>query len=227
MKKFRSILWGIVLVAIGVIIGLNAIGVLDVDIFFDGWWTLLIIIPSFIGIFTEGEKLFNVIGVCLGAFLLLCCRDVLEFSLLWKLGIPIIIVVIGLKMIFGGIFKNKSDKVIQNNRINGVNIVKHNAMFSGSDANYSGEMFYGTELSAIFGSVTCDLRSAFIEQDCVIKAVSIFGGVDIYVPEGVNVKVHSTSIFGGVSNDEHKNSQDNSHTIFINAVCLFGGVDIK
>ena len=227
MKRFRTVLWGIVLVAIGIIVGVDAAGIVDVDIFFDGWWTLLIIIPCFIGLFTEGEKYFNIIGICFGCFLLLCCRDILEFSMLWKLGIPILIVCTGVKMIFGGVFKNKSDKVIEKNRVNGVNIIKHNALFSSADANYSGEMFYGTNLSAIFGSVTCDLRTAFIEQDCVIKATAIFGGVDIYVPEGVNVKVHSTSIFGGVSNDNHKNSQDNPHTIFVNAVCLFGGADIK
>ena len=227
MKRFRTVLWGIVLVALGVIIGIDATGFADIDVFFDGWWTLLIIIPCFIGLFTEGQKDFNIIGICLGCFLFLCCRDILEFSMLWKLGVPIMIVVIGIKMILGGVFKNKSDKVIQKNKVNGVNIAKHSALFSGSDANYSGEIFYGTELSAIFGGVACDLRSAFVEQDCVIKATAIFGGVDIYVPEGVNVKVHSTSIFGGVSNEEHKNSSENPHTIFVNAVCLFGGVDIK
>ena len=227
MRRFRTILWGIVLVAIGAIVGLNALEIIDVDIFFDGWWTLLIIVPCFIGIFTKGEKFFNIAGVCLGVFLLLCCQDILEFSMLWKLGVPVIIVAIGIRMIFGGIFKNKSDKAIQKNIIDGVNVRKHNALFSGSDVNYSGEMFYGTELSAIFGGLTCDLRTAFVDRDCVIKAITIFGGIDIFVPEGVNVKVHSTSIFGGVSNEKHKNSPDNPHTVFVNAVCLFGVIDIE
>ena len=118
MRRFRTILWGIVLVVVGAIVGLNALEIIDVDIFFDGWWTLLIIVPCFIGIFTKGEKFFNIAGVCLGVFLLLCCQDILEFSMLWKLGIPIIVIATGIKMILGGIFKNKSDKVIQKNQIN-------------------------------------------------------------------------------------------------------------
>ena len=61
----------------------------------------------------------------------------------------------------------------------------------------------------------------------VIKANAIFGGIDIYVPEGVNVKVNSTSFFGGVENKIHKNSPGNQHTIYIHANCLFGGIDIK
>ena len=227
MRKFKSTIWGVLLVVVGVIVALNALEITNIDIFFDGWWTLFIIVPCFIGIFTSDEKFGSILGVAVGVFLLLCCQDILDFSMLWKLGLPVIIVAIGLKMIFGGLFRNKSEKVIENVKINGGDTKKFGAAFSGSQANFSGEIFYGTELNAIFGGVDCDLRGAFIEQDCVIKANAIFGGIDIYVPEGVNVKIHSTSIFGGVDNKEHKNSPDNPHTIFVKANCLFGGVDIK
>ena len=43
MKNISKGLWGIVLIAIGVVIGLNSFGVANIDIFFDGWWTLFII----------------------------------------------------------------------------------------------------------------------------------------------------------------------------------------
>ena len=227
MKKFKSIIWGIILVVVGVIVALNALEITNIDIFFDGWWTLFIIVPCFIGIFTSNEKFGSILGVAVGVFLLLCCQDILDFSMLWKLGLPVIIVAVGLKMIFGGLFKRKSEKIEENIEINGFDMSKFGATFSGTDANFSGQMFYGTELNALFGGVTCDLRGSFIEQDCVIKANAIFGGIDIFVPEGVNVKIHSTSIFGGVDNKEHKNSPENPHTIFVKANCLFGGVDIK
>lgn len=227
MKKFKSIIWGIILVIVGVIVALNALEITNIDIFFDGWWTLFIIIPCFIGIFTSDEKFGSVLGVAVGVFLLLCCQDILDFSMIWKLGLPVIIIAVGLKMIFGGLFKRKSEKIAEKIEINGFDMNKFGATFSGTDANFSGQMFYGTELNALFGGVTCDLRGSFIEQDCVIKANAIFGGIDIFVPEGVNVKIHSTSIFGGVDNKEHKNSPENLHTIFVKANCLFGGVDIK
>lgn len=35
MKKLNGIVWGIVLVAAGVLLGLNAFGITDIDIFFD------------------------------------------------------------------------------------------------------------------------------------------------------------------------------------------------
>lgn len=34
MNNIKNILWGIILVIIGVIIGLNTIGITDIDIFF-------------------------------------------------------------------------------------------------------------------------------------------------------------------------------------------------
>ena len=43
----------------------------------------------------------------------------------------------------------------------------------------------------------------------------------------VNVKIISTPIFGGIS-DERKNKPQNSKvTIYINALCMFGGIEIK
>ena len=95
MKKTSKILWGAVLIAIGVIFSLNAFGITDIKVFFDGWWTLFIIVPCFIGIFTDREKTGNIIGLLIGLFLLLCCQNVLSFGMLWKLAIPAVIVIIG------------------------------------------------------------------------------------------------------------------------------------
>ena len=113
MKKVSSFLWGLVLVAAGVIFALNAFNITDIDVFFDGWWTLFIIIPCAIGLFTEREKIGNIIGIVVGVFLLLCCQDILNFSMLWKLLIPAIIVVIGLKMVLTGLFGNKANEIMK------------------------------------------------------------------------------------------------------------------
>lgn len=227
MKKSRSILWGIVLVLAGVLLALNSLDVLDVNIFFDGWWTLIIIIPCLIGIFTDSDKTGNLIGLCVGVFLLFCCQNILSFDLLLKLLFPIIIVIVGCKMIFGTFKSNKSQKVMNEVVSNGGNVRNATATFSGQDLIYGlGEEFTGAELNAIFGGVKCDLRNAVINRDCVIKCSAIFGGIDIFVPQNVNVKVNSTSIFGGVSNKAN-NSSANTVTVYIEGTCLFGGVDIK
>ncbi len=227
MKKISKISWGAVLIAIGVIFSLNAFGITDIKVFFDGWWTLFIIVPCFIGIFTDREKTGNIIGLLIGLFLLLCCQNVLSFGMLWKLAIPAVIVIIGLKLILGGLFGEKAVKMISESRQNGDNIKIGCATFSGQDMNFDGEVFSGAELTAVFGGVECDLRTAIIEKDCAITASAIFGGIDIYVPDYVNVKINSNSIFGGVSGKNKRPPIQGGVTLYINATCIFGGIDIK
>lgn len=227
MKKVSSIIWGFILIAAGIIFALNAFDITKIDIFFDGWWTLLIIIPCAIGIFTEKDRTGNIIGLILGVFLLLCCQNILSFSMLWKLAVPLIIIYIGFKMIFGGFFNNKSSEISKKISESGAKPRYGTAIFSGCDMRPDGEIFDGAELNAVFGGVECDLTNAVFNKDCVIKAYAIFGGVDIILPEHINVKVNSNSIFGGTSSKKHINSKSNEFTVYINTVCLFGGVEIK
>lgn len=227
MKKISNILWGVVLVAAGVILALNAFEIISINIFFDGWWTLIIIVPCVIGLFTSREKGGNIIGICVGVFLLLCCRDVLSFDMFWKLLIPAAIVVIGVNIIIGNLRSGKGNEIYKALKDSGTPMKSAAATFSGTNVNFDGEDFEGAELNAVFGGVKCDLRGAVIEKDCVINASAIFGGIDIFVPDNLNVKINSTSVFGGVSDKNHTKNQADRHTLYINATCLFGGVEIK
>jgi len=228
MKKFESILWGIVLVVIGVIIGCNALGITNINIFFDGWWTLFIIIPCLIGLFTEHEKIGSFIGLLIGVALLLACQDVIRFEMIWKLALPVVLVIIGLSLIFKDTFNQKLSKEIKEINKKNKDKNEYNATFSGQNINFDGEEFKGTTLTTVFGSVKCDLRKAIINENQVINCTSTFGGIDIYMPNDVKVKIKSSAIFGGVSdNRKEKNETEDSKTIYINANCVFGGVDIK
>lgn len=227
MKKSKTIIWGIILIIAGILLAVNSLGIADINIFFDGWWTLIIIIPCFIGLFTESDKVGNLIGILIGVFLLFCCQNILSFDLFLKLVFPIVIIAVGAKMIFGSFKSSKSTKVMDEVVSSGGNVRNTTATFSGQDVNYSGEIFSGAEYNAIFGGIECDLRGAVIDKDCVIKATAIFGGIDIFLPPNVNVKVNSNSFFGGISNKAHQNSSANTVTIYIEGTCLFGGVDIK
>ena len=227
MKKLSKILWGVALILVGGIFALNAFGITDVEVFFDGWWTLFIIVPCFIGIFSDREKTGNIIGLLIGIFLLLCCQNVLSFGVFWKLVIPAIIVIIGLKLIISAVLGDKATKMIAVSRQNGDNVRTGCATFSGQDLNFDGEVFEGAELNSVFGGVKCDIRNAIIEKNCAITASAIFGGIDIFVPDNVNVKITSNSIFGGVSEKKHRPYVENAVTVYINATCIFGGVEIK
>ena len=225
MKNLSRILWGIVLIFIGVIWGLNRTGVADINIFFAGWWTLFIIVPSIISLFERGSnKTSSIIFLVIGILLLLAAQGVFEFEILWEILFPAIVILIGLSLIFG----HKVDFNVKEKTkcLNSDDTESIFAAFGEQNVSKSGEKFEKANLNAIFGAVKLDLREAKLEKETVIGAWAIFGGIEILVPEDCIVKVKATPVFGGVSN-ERKNNEDAKKTIYIEAYAIFGGLDIK
>ncbi len=222
MKKISGIIWGVLLIIAGALFAVDSLGFAEIDVLFDGWWTLFIIIPCTVGVFAERDKTGNIIGLTVGVFLLLCCQEILSFSILWKLLFPIIVIIIGLKLILKNI--NSGKNIIKFNK-KSVNAKNANAIFSGKELNFNGQVFEGARLTTVFGGIMCDLRDAYIEKDCVIEAFSAFGGLELIVPENINVVDNTNCIFGGISNVTA--SVPDVPTLYLNGTCVFGGIDIR
>ena len=228
MKKVSAIMWGLVLVALGVILGGNALGWFDIDIFFKGWWTLFIIVPCTISLITNPKEwLGDVIGVIIGVSLLLACQDVISFGNLWKLLLPAIVILIGLSMIVKNLFSQKFDKAVEKLNEKFDKDDESGAVFGGTNINMAGKEFKGKNVSAVFGAVKLDLRDAKIKEDVIVNATAVFGGVEILVPDDVIVETKSNSFFGGVSNKRTVKPKDKAPTIYVNGMALFGGVEVK
>lgn len=244
--NIHNVIWGIVLILAGVAFALNALGIANIDVFFKGWWTLFIIIPCAIGLVTSSDKSGNAAGLLLGVFLLLCARDILEYSMIWKLLLPAFVVMIGLNMLFGGLFgrkhrddddafdvvfdddnddDNDDDENDDANSKDGNPPHTVDAIFSTHRLNYSGKVFHSANINVIFGGAQLDLRNSIIEEDCKIRTGCIFGGITILVPENVNVRVQGSGIFGGVfDKTEHC---ENAPIIYIKSNFIFGGVTVR
>ena len=105
MKNLRNILWGIVLIVLGLIMGANSLGIVNVDLFFSGWWTLFIIVPCVIGLITEKDKAGYIVGIVVGVILLLSRQNVISTDMIWKLALPVILIIVGISFFF----KNKDN----------------------------------------------------------------------------------------------------------------------
>ena len=79
-----------------------------------------------------------------------------------------------------------------------------------------------------FGNIDLDLRQAtFDSETLTIVAYGMFGAVDVYVPEGVEVDLHGVAVFG------HKRARGNdppprpgAPLIRVYALSLFSGIDV-
>ena len=230
MRKTGKIILGILLVAIGLLFAYNALFDPDINIFFDGWWTLFIIVPSVIGIIEGRDVKSCLVGLAIGVAFLLSAQNIIDLGLVWKLIIPAALIFAGASIIFKDVVKSKLNKeiktVVERNRENNHKNAEHFAIFSGHELDFSGVVFDGSDMTAVFGGIDCDISRAVINEDVVINANAIFGGVDIFVSRDVNVKVKATSIFGGASKGR-KAAVPDAPTVYVNAVSVFGGVEIK
>ena len=224
MKKYKNIVYGIMLILLGIIIALISLDIIHTNLLFKGWWTLVIIIPSIIRLLFDDDKLGNLISLIIGILLLLGVRNIIDYKILLKLFVPILLVTVGLSLILKNILESK--KTLQ---IKELNKVKDNtkdifATLSNENKKIIGE-FKGISIDAVFSNVELDLREAEIKKDQVINVSTIFSGVTILTNNNIKVIVKSDSLFGGVSN--HVEEKDEAKAIYINASCLFGGVEIK
>lgn len=222
MKNLTRIIIGAILIAYGVIYALGAFGIANINISLDGWWTLFIIIPCLNGVFTSKDKFGNFIGLAVGVLLLLAARDVFEYNMIWKIIAPIIIVILGVKLIVKSVSPSKTDTTVQKEN------QEHTAAFESQSVDFFDEEITVAKIGAVFGGTKCNLTDAKIKNGSQLNLLCVFGGADIIVPENVNVKINTFCLFGGISDKRVIKPTDRSAvTLVINGFCIFGGADIK
>lgn len=229
-NKISNLIWGLVFIFLGVGIAGDILGQWEFRVFFPGWWTLFIIIPCLVSIIRNGITLWSSAGFLIGIMLLITQYVNINIDW-WKLIVPAILIVIGLQIIFRGAFRKKIRienpiHVEGQSDFNKSNRQSCSAVFSSNKVKVT-DQFVGANLDAIFGAVELDLRDAVFVSDVEITATAVFGGIDIFVPAGINVKINNIPIFGGVSNKTGYTPDQGAYTIYLDSTTMFGGVDIK
>lgn len=221
----RSIL-GLLVIAVGVLLFLGAMGQIDAgEIFSKGWPAILIVIGLFSFFENSSSRVFGVIMIIVGVFYQLKVLDIFFQDVeIWMFIWPTIIIIVGLFLIFP---RKKHN--------NDTNVLNNTAIFGGGELNIVSQDFTGGEVSAIFGGMEVDLRDAAISGNdpAVINIFVAFGGVDFKVPDDWTVEVKAIPLFGGWDN-KHKPSRNqndgslNPHKhLVVKGLILFGGLDVK
>lgn len=216
MKKNRNTIFlGLFIIAIGIIFLGNNLNIWNIEIFFDGWWSLFIIIPSLKGLLKREDILSSILGLTIGILLLLAAQSLISWDMVGKIFIPTLIIVIGFSLVL-----KSTKKISQGESFTFFGI------FSGTEEKVTSKIA-NAKCIAIFGGIDLDLTKAKLKEDITIDCITIFGGTDIKVPENVEIKTSGVPFFGGVENLSNNETNNDSKTIYINYVCLFGGIDIK
>lgn len=224
----NNVLWGLIFIILGVGFAGNVFDLWSFSIFFPGWWTLFLIIPCAASLYHNGIQTGPLVGFSVGVMFFLSSQGFISGNLIVRLFVPVVLIIIGASIILSSSpRKTISYKSSELQKKNLNNMTYYTATFSSQNIVLDNQIFTGASINAIFGSITLRLDNSIINEDVVINCNSTFGGIEIYLPNYVNVKVSRTPLFGGVSNRRYAVTNPDAPTIYINATCMFGGVEIR
>lgn len=224
ISDLGRLLLGLAIITLGVLFLLDAGGVLDADHAIDRWWPTLLVAA---GVFTLAGRPPSVVrGAMLtgvGILLLLFTNDVLHgnaWTYLW----PSAVILAGLVVIARWSGRAVAPGALEED------VIRSIAVFGGPQLVSTARHLQGAWLTAIFGGISLDLRDAVpAAGGARVNATAAFGGIDLLVPRGWRISVHSTPIFGGLEDktDHTVIPPDGAPVLHIDAVCFFGGIEIK
>ncbi|MBK3638300.1 hypothetical protein JHN52_36670, partial [Streptomyces sp. MBT97] len=79
---------------------------------------------------------------------------------------------------------------------------------------------------AVFGSVEIDLTEALFEyQQVVIKAISVFGNVEVRVPENVSLRGTGGAVLGNFEVDALDSPQPDAPVVYVDGWAVLGNIE--
>lgn len=99
-RRGSSIIWGLALIAAGVILMGHMTGLWNASIFFHGWWTLFLIIPAIASMVSDGIDFGNVFLLLLGVWLFFESTGILG-KVSWSIFFAALLIVAGIFILIG------------------------------------------------------------------------------------------------------------------------------
>lgn len=193
-------------------------------------WQALLIFLGLIFLSNKENKGTGIVLIVVGSFFLL--PRVIDVPNYWRsLFWPSMLIIVGLVVIFGsrrhvsgstyfGGHKKKST---------GENLLDDVTVFGGGDRMVASQNFQGGKITHIFGGSKIDFTQAKLAPGKqYLELTLIFGGTKLIIPEGWDVKVEITSVFGGFSDKRIRSIvvTESDRSLIISGSSIFGGGEI-
>jgi predicted membrane protein len=217
---------GIILIVVGVVVLLDHLGYIQSRHLWV-FWPLILVFSGVVRVWQQGKVGFGILLISFGVLLQLNTLGVihLNWDLLWPLGL----IGFGLLKVWERFGKDKQSSTSPLGR----DYVNELAFFGGVERRLNIKDFRGGNISAIFGGIELDFRSAeMAENEAVLELEAIFGGVELVVPTNWTVVFQGESIFGGYSDETLAPAAGNlqgapNKTLIVRGRSIFGGVSVK
>lgn len=229
MSKGR-ILFGVVLILIGLTAILNSFQITDISFgrLIADYWPVLLILWGFEVLLEQNGSSAKVAGLLIFLIgVVFLGRNLHWFyfntDLFWRLLWPAILILLGVRLLLGARFDART-----------------NLAFMGGIERKDDWQVSNNNYWAFMGGIDLDLRKAVIpDQVTTFTVTAIMGGVDIIVPPDLAVVCEGTAILGGVellgksnggilANLRAEQGDTKSPKLLrINSLAIMGGVEVK
>lgn len=218
-----QLLFGLFVVAVGILFTLQNMGLLDADDYV-GYWPVILVAVGLLKLWQSkdgaGGTFSGMLLTVAGTWLLLEHAAVVRISF-WDLW-PMLLVFFGAYLIWQGASTPRTRAVSdQRDSVTAVAIV------GGVSRGINSRSFKGGDVTAIMGGCELDLRQAAIDGEAVIDVFAMWGGIEIRVPEDWTVIVQAIPLMGGVDDQTRPTQGAARHRLVVRGFVLMAGVEIK
>jgi len=228
-RRNGGIIPGIILIAVGTLFLLDHLGFIQAAHYWI-FWPLVLIAIGLARIFRSGERVIGLGFILVGIVLQL--HELGYTNLSWGAIWPFLLIFAGLQIIWSR-FGAPRVPGMPGVTSGGADTVNEYALFGGVERRVNVNNFRGGSITAIFGGVEVDFRSADIEgEEANIYVEAIFGGVEITVPERWIVIFQGQSVFAGYSDETRPPLPEAPgapprKTLILHGRAVFGGISVK
>lgn len=223
---------GSFIIILGIVLLLNNVGLTDIDIasLFYTYWPIFIILFGLQFLTNKGstgETISGLIFIFIGALLIGKNTGLLDvnFTFIWKLFWPVIIIIIGFNLLLGHKSNGKSNY----------------AIMGAIERKTEPWILQNSSFVAFWGGIDLDLTLAQIPDGVtIVDLTAVMGGIELIVPEDIDIECHGTAILGGVellhkstggifasTNSSQHSQSGSSKMVKFYCRAIMGGIDIK
>ena len=229
----QGVVFAVILIAVGVLLFLDNIGVFH---FHDIWrfWPVALIAVGVAKLFDcrgVGGRIWAAMWIFVGAAFLIDRLSVghVNWNIIWPLaligfGVMTRVKALERRRVPAGLIGSSSAGTSEDNTL------REWATFSGIKRRMETPNFQGGEMLAVFGGIDIDLRRAAIApgtKEVVIDANATFGGIELRVPETWLVVTRGLGIFGGYEDKTDPPTSPDAPKVVIKGFAVFGGIAVK
>ena len=227
---YQGIIWGGAVLAVGLILLLDHMGVVSADHLWR-FWPMLLIVAGASHLSEPGRRAWGAMLLVVGVLFQLDTLRVIHFR--WADLWPLLIICVGLMMIWSAI---ETRRARANPAVAGdtASFMNATAIFGGVERRITSGTFSRGTLSALFGGGEIDFHGADMDGDqAILEVNAIFGGAEIRVPENWTVEFRGQTIFGGYSDTTRTGVASGTDgapkrkVLILTGTILFGGVEVK